>query len=116
MIVIQVRDLLNATCGAPVLCPNEFIARRQVGRIISEHPVLKDHPDKVFLDIIGDWDESRGMKPDPRPSSISGVDCYDEYQKALAPFDKPGEGEFVAEDPFQENLKGVDQCVEAILQ
>lgn len=98
MIVIQVRDFLNATCGAPVLCPTEFIARRQVGRIISEHPVLKDHPDKVCLDIIGDWDESDGFKYRNHITFVPGLECYEEYQKALAPFDKPGEGEFIAED------------------
>lgn len=100
MIVIQVRDLINGTCGAPILAPNEFIARRQVGRVISENKLLSQYPHKCQLDIVGDWDESDGLKP-IEPKHIAGDLCFAEYQAQLLdpPFSKPGEGEFIAEDP-----------------
>lgn len=98
MIVIQVRDLINGTCGSPILCPNEFIARRQTGRIIYEHALLKEHPDKVKLDIISGWDETDGMIGSDLRVTIPGEQCLKEYEDALEPWNKPGEGEFISED------------------
>lgn len=105
MIVIQARDLINGTCGAPILAPNEVIARRQIGRMINENPILKDHSDLVKLDILGDWDPQLGLFPnraDRRPI-FSGSQCLDEYLHALDAVNSPGEGELISQDEDDED-------------
>lgn len=100
MIVIQARDLINGTCGAPILAPTVKIARRQIGRMINDNPLLKDHPDKVVLDVIDSWDPSFGMLvPDLQVrQSFSGTECLEEYLHALDAVNTPGEGELTSED------------------
>ena len=104
MIVIQAKDLINGTCGAPILAPNALIARRQVGRMINDNPLLKDHPDKVVLEVLGDWDPGLGLLPSEHPDNrpmFSGSQCLDEYLHALDAVNTPGEGEMTSEDGDQ---------------
>lgn len=104
MIVIQARDLINGTCGAPILAPTVVIARRQIGRMINDKPLLKDHPDKVVLEVLGDWDPGLGLLPSEHPDNrpmFSGSQCLDEYLHALDAVNTPGEGEMTSEDGDQ---------------
>lgn len=96
MIVIQARDLINGTCGAPILAPNEMIARRQIGRMINENTLLKDHADKVVLEVVCEWDPVDGIQP--YHHAVGGKSCLDEYLHALDAVNTPGEGELIAED------------------
>lgn len=113
MIVIQARDLINGTCGAPILAPSVVIAKRQIGRMINDNPLLNAHPDKVLLDILCDWDPSTGCYAafcgeigslahyDDGSYSITGSECLDEYLHALDAVNTPGEGEMTSEDGDQ---------------
>lgn len=110
MYVIQARDLINGTCGSPILAPSIEIAKRQIGRMISENPILKDHPDGVILDFLCEWDPSSGCLAAfsgeidslahfvDGSFSIGGSECLAAYQHAFDVINTPGEGEWSADD------------------
>jgi hypothetical protein len=103
MYVIQARDLINGTCGSPILAPSIEIAKRQIGRMISENPILKDSPDGATLDVICEWDPGDGIldnfgKPSKCFRVFSGSECLAAYQHAFDAINSPGEGEWSGDD------------------
>lgn len=105
MYVIQARDLINGTCGSPILAPSIEIAKRQIGRMISENPILKDHPDGACLDVLCEWDPEVGLLDDHFHNHIEfdaeffkGSECLAAYQHAFDMVNTPGEGEWTADD------------------
>ena len=110
MYVIQARDLINGTCGSPILAPSIEIAKRQIGRMISENPILKNKPDGAVLDVLCEWDPETGILDNPivdnyvelSYQSFKGSECLAAFQHALDVVNTPGEGEWSADDGEEE--------------
>lgn len=110
MYLVQTRNLINGTCGAPVLAPSIEIAKRRVGLLISEDPVLKDHHDGAALDVLCEWDPETGCLSsfmgavsqrahlEDGSFTITGSECFASYARAFDLINTPGEGEYFAED------------------